>query len=590
LAVPVATYLAMCNGLAGEVLRMAGDATWNFTAFCVENVSQIEPNTTMVAQTLASLLEKAGELTSAVIASSSSWLVERESTVPEIGERDGVKRIDPEIQTNQLAERRAEQESWKQLNELDMFFAAAPEVIEDLPHSSQSSTDPVSSRSLDIPTGSLSSVQDTLSFKKSQAAVSNSKTESAILPPIEPSAIWELSSEDVESNGAPTSAIDADLDTDQPVAFSSSHPDGVGWSPVSPNGLMSALGLKDVFRAVQASLLERQQPYSPNEMSANANDGPTVAVVDPVRKTPEERKRDADNSLLSLEIKQNVPLDAIQGAALTALVASLAVGTDLSISLCFVVPLTTYLSICRGYTGEFVRTIGEVTWMFSSYCFETMGQLDFSKGAVADAATSMVESVRETTSTVSSWWATRMAKTTRVGDFGKEKQPVQERMKQPAERHAEGKAVNRQSMELEKLSSAAKHEETQGSSAQDPTLEFRPTRGGSFSTVPQSLARASRWSEDLDSGNQQADRNMAKNEGGGAFGTRSERIITEPSAVLTAEEVNSDVLARIQESAGLFEQIMEQQTLTSNELIREVRVMNSMNATAPDLFFASLEP
>jgi hypothetical protein len=224
-----------------------------------------------------------------------------------------------------------------------------------------------------------------------------------------------------------------------------------------------------------------------------------------------------------------------------------------------------------------------------------MGQFDFSKGAVAGAATSMVESVRETTSTVASWWATRMAKTTRVGDFGKEKQPVQELMKQPAERHAEGKAVNRQSMELDKSFSAEKHEETQGSSAQDPTLEFRPTRGGSFSTVPQSLGataaatRASRWSEDLDSGNQQTDRNMAKSEGSGAFGTRSERIITESSAVLTAEEVNSDVLARIQESAGLFEQIMEQQTLTSNEL-REVRVMNSMNATAPDLFFASLEP
>jgi hypothetical protein len=258
-----------------------------------------------------------------------------------------------------------------------------------------------------------------------------------------------------------------------------------------------------------------------------------------------------------------------------------------------VVPVTTYLSICRGYTGEFVRTIGEVTWMFSSYCFETMGQFDFSKGAIAGAAASVIESMRETTSTLSSWWATRMAKVTRDGDFAKEKQPVQELMKQPAE-----DAVNRPPKELQKLFSAAKLEETQRNSAQDPTLKFRPTMGGSsYSTVPQSLGataaatRESRWSEDSYSDNQpaaQAGRNMAKNDDSGAFGMRSKRI-AEPAATLTAEELDLDVLARIQESAGLFEQIMEQQTFTSKEL-REVRVVNPMNTTAPDLFFASLEP
>jgi hypothetical protein len=54
---------------------------------------------------------------------------------------------------------------------------------------------------------------------------------------------------------------------------------------------------------------------------------------------------------------------------------------------------------------------------------------------------------------------------------------------------------------------------------------------------------------------------------------------TEQLAALLAEEVYS---GRIQESAGLFEQMGELQTLTNSEL-REVLVVNPKNATAPDL-------
>ena len=95
--------------------------------------------------------------------------------------------------------------------------------------------------------------------------------------------------------------------------------------------------------------------------------------------TREERIALADQSFLSLEVKPGVKADTIKGAAIATFVLALLAGDEVPIALLGMVPAVSYFAITRGKTGETIRIIGDLSWLWTSKFTETLTTLDASQ-------------------------------------------------------------------------------------------------------------------------------------------------------------------------------------------------------------------
>jgi hypothetical protein len=88
--------------------------------------------------------------------------------------------------------------------------------------------------------------------------------------------------------------------------------------------------------------------------------------------TPEERAEQADGAWISMEVKAGVNADTIKGAAIAAFVLSTVSQNEVLVTIFGIVPIVSYLSITRGTTGQTVRKIGDLSWLWTSKVSETV--------------------------------------------------------------------------------------------------------------------------------------------------------------------------------------------------------------------------
>ena len=95
-----------------------------------------------------------------------------------------------------------------------------------------------------------------------------------------------------------------------------------------------------------------------------------------------ERRSRADASVFSFEAKKNVPPRTLQGVALmTAVLSTFVAGND-PITTAAAIPVTSFLGLCRGKTGNVTRALGDI----AMDCVETVNTMfDEQQGNIVEA-------------------------------------------------------------------------------------------------------------------------------------------------------------------------------------------------------------
>lgn len=116
-------------------------------------------------------------------------------------------------------------------------------------------------------------------------------------------------------------------------------------------------------------------PAIPPQLSHFVRYQPSIVVA----MTREERIALTERSFVSLEVKPGVKSDTIKGAAIATFVLALLAGDELPVVMFGMVPAVSYLAITRGKTGETIRIVGDLSWLWTAKFTETLSTLDASQ-------------------------------------------------------------------------------------------------------------------------------------------------------------------------------------------------------------------
>jgi hypothetical protein len=356
-----------------------------------------------------------------------------------------------------------------------------------------------------------------------------------------------------------------------------------------PPGSAANEDLSAAFLSAQASLLEKQQqPYATTistEPERASVSEPNIAVLEPnaavarsdvidLEVEPyEPEARQAEKPLLSLEIQPDVTDETIKGAALAGLALSIVTGNDLPTSIGLVMPVVAYLSMTQGFTGELVRTVGDITWNFTTFFVGNAGQMKFNStdltktlmdvnaaglgDAMADILTATQETMIYARASTSAWLMEQKAN---MREFNDRKLVASinleaERMRTPAERRAE--AAMRRLSEVDNLFFATTPEQMtspvsssipEGKAGSDPELSAQSNQllEGPLGALPTAKAATAATADWLSNEVTEAREREREREFAAAIEFEAVEQTTDQNVVLKDEESQEAVIPALE--------------------------------------------